>query len=156
MKRIVLAIILVLVAVSAGAQVNLYSPKLICGRATDVETSSFLAAPGSYFTAINVHNPNGANVTIRKRFSLGRPGEQVGALSNFVSTTIPTGRTILIECRNIWGHLGIAAGTFVEGVVEIRAIGGEVDVVGVYTTAPPNGGVSSILMERVPRRVVPN
>jgi hypothetical protein len=151
MKPFVLAISLTLLATAASAQSSLYSAKLICGKTTNAEASTFLAAPGSYFTAINVHNPSTANAGIRKRFTLGKAGEQVGAISNFVSMTLPPARTMLIECRNIWGHLGIPAGTFIEGFVEIRA-NVELDVVGVYTTAPANGGVSSIMMERVPRR----
>ena len=156
MKRIILlAITLILVAGSASAQTSLYSAKFVCGRATNTEIATFTVAPGSYFTAINVHNPapTGNNATIRKRFSVGRPGEQAGPLSQFVSTPLPPARTMLIECRNIYAHLNIAVGTFIEGVVEIRGINAELDVVGVYTVAPPNGGVSSITMERVPRRV---
>ena len=150
MKRLILGITFILIAGSALAQ-PLYSAKFVCGRPTAAEVAGFAVAPGSYFTAINVHNP-GANVTIRKRFSVGRFGEQLGPLSGFVSTPLPAARTMIIECRNIYGHLNIAVGTFIEGVVEIRSISTEVDVVGVYTVAPPNGGVSSITMERVPRR----
>src|SRR5688572_27108116 len=151
MKRfILLAVTLILVAGSAFAQ-PLYSAKFVCGRPTAAEVAAFAVAPGSYFTAINVHNPS-ATVTIRKRFSVGRFGEQLGPLSGFVSSPLPAARTLIIECRNIYGHLNIPVGTFIEGMVEIRAINAEVDVVGVYTAAPPNGGVSSITMERVPKR----
>lgn len=151
MKRLILAITFILIAGAASAQ-PLYSAKFVCGKATNTEIATFTVAPGSYFTAINVHNPTATNATIRKRFSVGRPSEQPGQLSNFASTNLPPARTMLIECRDIYGHLGInQLGTFIEGVVEIRA-NVELDVVGVYTAAPPNGGVSSITMERVPKR----
>ena len=151
MRRTILAITLTLLAGSAAAQSSLYSAKLVCGKAGAEQAATFLAAPGTYFTAINVHNPSTANAGIRKRFTLGKPGEQVGAISGFFSVTLPPARTLLIDCRNVWGHLGIPAGTFIEGFVEIRS-NVELDVVGVYTAAPPNGGVSTLAMERVPRR----
>ena len=151
MKRFILAMAMTLVASSAMAQASLYSAKFVCGRTTNTEAAAFIAAPGQYFTAINVHNPStGTNAGIRKRFSVGRPGEQPGPLSGFVSTPLPPARTMLIECRNIYGHLNIPVGTFIEGYVEIRS-NIELDVVGVYTTAGTTG-VSSIEMERVPRR----
>jgi len=153
MKRFILAITLILIASAASAQVQfLYSAKFVCGKSGNTEIATFTAAPGSYFTAINVHNPSGVASNIRKRFSVGRLGEQPGQLSQFFPMLLPPGTTGEIECRSIYGHLNIPLGTFIEGFAEIRS-NVELDVVGVYTTAPVNGtGVSSILMERVPKR----
>jgi hypothetical protein len=35
-----------------------YAAKFVCGRATP---TNLIVAPGQYFTAINVHNPNGSS-----------------------------------------------------------------------------------------------
>jgi len=155
MKRFILAITLILVASSAFAQVLpvRYAAKFVCGMAGNTEIATFTAAPGRYFTAINVHNPATINANIQKRFSVGRLGEQPGPLSAFFPMLLPPSRTSEIECRSIYGHLNIPLGTFIEGFVEIRS-NVELDVVGVYTTGGPVPGspVTSILMERVPKR----
>ena len=150
MKRLILAIALTLIAGSAAAQ-HLYSAKFVCGKTNNDHTVTFTAAPGQYFTAINVHNPSTtATANIRKRFSVGRLGERPGPLSGFFSMTLPPGTTGIIECRSIHAETNIPIGTWIDGFAEIRS-NVELDVVGVYTVAGTQG-VSSILMERVPRR----
>ena len=49
----------------------------------------------------------------------------------------------------------MAPGPFIEGfvVLQIQPTSRELNVVGVYTAAPPNGGVSTLHMERVPGRI---
>ncbi len=150
MKRFLLALLLTFTTGAAFGQV--YAAKFVCGKATANEINNFVAAPGSYFTAINVRNAAATQITIRKRFSLGLRDEKVGKLSGFFSTTIPPAQTMLVDCGNIWKHMGIAAGTFIEGYAELRPIGGDIDVVSVFTVTPPGGGVASIHTERVPRR----
>jgi len=153
MKRLILAITLVLIAGSAFGQ-PLYSAKFVCGQTTPANIATWNAAPGRYYTAINVHNPNSVVVTIRKRFSVGQPNEVPGALSAWFSMNLPPSRTMQIDCRNIWGHIPAPLGSFQEGFVEIRSTA-ELDVVGVYTVAPLGPAVTSIVsmhMERVPKR----
>lgn len=150
MKRLVLAVSFTLIAGAASAQEFLYSAKFVCGKTTNDHTASFTAAPGSYFTSINVHNPSGVQANIRKRFSVGRLGEQPGPLSPFFPMVLPPARTSEIECRSINAHLNIPIGTFIEGFAEIRS-NVELDVVGIYTVAGAAGSVS-MHMERVPKR----
>jgi hypothetical protein len=151
--------VLVLAAVSAQAQtpqMRQYAAKFICGRATDAQVATFLAAPGSYFTVINVHNPAlSASLEFRKKFTVGLPDEKPGKISEFFGAGLKADATMQIECRNIYGHLGIASPTFIEGfvVLEIKDVKQELDVVGVYTAAPPNGGISTLHMERVAGRI---
>src|SRR5947208_16487195 len=112
MKRWLL-LSLLLLPVAASAQFR-YSAKFVCGRPTPVETGSMAVAPGTYFTAINIHNlSTNGNASLRKRFSSGNINERVGRLGPFISATIPPGQTILIDCREVLGHLGGPA--FAEG-----------------------------------------
>lgn len=153
MKRLILAIAVALLASSASAQGFLYSAKFVCGQTNAANAATWNAAPGRYFTAINVHNPSTVVSNLRKRFSVGEPNEVVGPLSQWFGMNLPPSRTMQIDCRNIWGHLNMAPGNFIEGFVEIRS-NVELDVVGVYSAGPPAAGapVSSILMERIPKR----
>jgi hypothetical protein len=59
-----------------------------------------------------------------------------------------------IDCRNIYGHLGIVPGTFIDGfvVIQLPSAVPQLDVVGVYTAAG-NAGVSTMHMERVAGRI---
>jgi len=57
-----------------------------------------------------------------------------------------------IDCPNIWRHLGMQPGTFIDGFAVIESTG-ELDVVAVYT-AEGLQGVSSIHTERVPFRKI--
>jgi hypothetical protein len=142
------------VAAPAHAQVRQYAAKFICGKTTDAQTGTFLAAPGSYFTVINIHNPAlSAAVEFRKKFTVGLPSEKPGKVSEFFPATLKADETMQTECRNIYGHLGVGVGTFIEGFVVLEIKERELDVVGVYTAAPAGGGVSTLHMERVPGRL---
>src|SRR4029077_4680541 len=104
-------------------QVRQYAAKFVCGKASDAETAAFLAAPGSYFTAINVHNPlRKAGVKFQKKFALGQPAEQPGKVSKFFEAGLGADETMQIDCGDIYKHMGIAAGTFIEGfaVLELK------------------------------------
>jgi len=149
MKRLLL-VSLFLVPAAAFAQVPpRYVAKFVCGRPTTTETSSLAVAPGTYFTAINVHNITGnATANLRKRFSAGQISEKVGRVSDFVSVSIPAGNTILIDCRDILVRIG--APPFAEGVVEIFS-SVDLDVIGVYTTAGGGGAVTTMEIDRVPK-----
>jgi hypothetical protein len=149
MKRL-LYFLLVLIPAAAFAQVPpRYVAKFVCGKATPLEFQSGAIAPGTYFTAINVHNITGnATANLRKRFSAGQISERVGRVSDFVSVSIPAGNTILIDCRDILGRLG--SPPFAEGTVEIFS-SIDIDVIGVYTTVGATGQVTTMEIDRVPK-----
>jgi hypothetical protein len=153
----VLAVI-VLGAATAHAQtlqVRQYAAKFICGKASDEQEKLFLAAPGLYYTAINVHNPALTTaLKFRKKFTVGLPGEKVGKISEFFTVVLKADETMQIDCGDIYGHLGIAPGTFIEGfaVLQVTPVQRELDVVGVYTAAG-GAGVSTLHLERVTGRV---
>ena len=150
MKRL-LFVVLLLIPVAALAQVPpRYVAKFVCGKPTNVETSTLAVAPGTYFTAINVHNITGqVTANLRKRFAAGQVGERVGRVSEFVSVSIPAGNTILIDCRDILGRIG--APPFAEGTVEIFS-NVDLDVIGVYTTVGSSNFVTTMTIDRAPKR----
>ena len=149
MKRLLL-VLLSLVPLAAFAQVPpRYVAKFVCGKATPVEFQSGAVAPGTYFTAINVHNITGnATANLRKRFAAGQISEKVGRVSDFVSVSIPAGNTILIDCRDILARIGNPP--FAEGTVEIFS-NVDLDVIGVYTTLGTSGQVTTMELDRVPK-----
>ena len=146
MRRVILFSILVSLVLSVSASAQTYNAKFVCGK-PDAEIKAFAFASGLYYTSINVH----ANTTtdLRKRFSVALMDEKYGDVSDWISETLPAGRSMQIDCGNIYAHLGIPVGTFIDGFVTIVA--GPLDVVGVYTVDGNAGaGVSSIHTERVP------
>ena len=148
----------VLGAASADAQVQQfrqYAAKFVCGKASEAEDKAFLAAPGVYYTAINVHNPlRLLSVKFKKKFALGQPAEQPGKISTFFDAELKADYTMQIDCGDIYKHMGIPPGTFMEGfaVLELTPTTRELDVVTVIT-ASPGTGVSTLHTERVPSRI---
>jgi hypothetical protein len=157
--RVIVVTVLATVLLGAAAApaqapgVRQYAAKFICGKAGGEQTATFLAAPGSYFTVINIHNPAlTGGVEFRKKFTVGLPNEKPGKVSEFFPASLQADQTMQTECRNIYGHLGVPVGTFIEGFVVLESRERELDVVGVYTAAG-SAGVSTLHMERVPGRV---
>jgi hypothetical protein len=142
-------------AVNASAQqLRQYAAKFVCGKASDEQMKLFNFAPGTYFSTINVHNPALlATAKFQKKFALASPDEKPGKISAFFDVTLKADEAMQIDCGNIYGHLGIIPGTFIEGFVVIQTPAPrELDVVGVYTAAG-NAGVSTLHMERVAGRL---
>src|SRR5437763_6370504 len=123
-----------------------YAVKFVCGK-----TDGPVVAPGQYFTAINVHNPNDHGFGFRKKFAIALPSEKVGRVSKFFDTKLGPDEAFEIDCPDILRHLD--AQGFVKGfaVLETRA---ELDVVAVYTAAGSTGRVETMHIERyTPRRL---
>jgi hypothetical protein len=128
---------------------NQYAAKFVCGKSEEG-----LAAPGQYFTIINVHNPlPNANVNFRKKFALGERNEKVGSITRFWPESLHGDEVMGIDCPNIYKHTGLPEGKFIEGfaVIESRS---ELDVVAVYTAGQDH--VETLHSERVPSRRVAN
>jgi len=128
----------------AQAQQTQYVAKFVIGT-----SNGEVLSPGQYFTAINVHNPTGQAVTIRKRFAIALPGEKPGPISQFASTTIPPGAAIEIDTRDIHRHTNTPPGTFVKGFVVINSTG-RLNVIGVYTATGTSSRIDAMFLERVP------
>jgi hypothetical protein len=158
MRTRILTILVVLAAATAAhaqvRQVRQYAAKFVCGKASDEQIKLFNFAPGEYFTSINVHNPaRRAAVRFQKKFALAESSENPGRISEWFRGALKADEAMQIDCVNIYRHLNIPPGTFIDGfaVIEISTKQ-QLDVVGVYTAAG-NGGVSAMHTERVAGRI---
>lgn len=167
MRPIALAVFVFALAGTTSGQVSdapplpllQYATKFICGVAPPVASSTTnpVAARGRYFTAINVHNPaRAATATVFKKFTVGLPAEQVGAVTQYFEMTLGGDETMQVDCGDIARHLGQPPDAFLEGYAVIESVR-ELDVVAVYTAGTGTGSdVASIHTERVqPRRMPP-
>lgn len=110
-----------------------YAAKFVCGQPNSA-TGSGALVPGLYLTAINIHNPQIANVSLTKKV--------VQALSEDLTPMPPSQRikyTIMpdyafeIDCKDI-ARIGQITMPFFKGFVVIETPK-QLDVVGVYTAA---------------------
>jgi hypothetical protein len=138
-----------------------YSAKFLCGPAFGGEG----VQPGSYSTAINVHNPHNDTIYLFKKAVIAqREDEPRGRISNFRRVALGPDEAIEIDCIDIvrlFGaqqETGVTAPTqqtqtllqttnvtpisslvsFIKGFVVIYATA-PLDVVGVYTASTPVG-----------------
>lgn len=146
-----------LAAAPAAAQSggrNEYAVKYVCG--TNVRPIlSPAVAPGTYYTAINVHNPSGEAVPFVYKVVIAPPGAPGGHTPLAAPFRIGEDGATDVDCGMITRALDAASiphGPFWTGFFVIQAPT-ELDVVSVYTTAQSRTGpVTSIQTERVPVR----
>jgi hypothetical protein len=80
-----------------------YSAKFLCGPAFGKEG----VQPGSYSTAINVHNPHNGRVYLYKKAVIAnREDEDRGRISDFHKVALGPDEAIEIDCIDIYGLLG--------------------------------------------------
>jgi hypothetical protein len=145
-----------------------YAVKAVCGPLNATTTQSQVLTPGTYYTAVNIHNPSTCkHVTFRWKLAIAKPlppvsppsdlaGQEVGGLiSYFQRLTLRPDEAVEIDTQNILAFaksLGMPQ-AFVKGFVVIETPC-ELDVVAVYTASVPagTGGGLSFSTERVPRR----
>jgi hypothetical protein len=112
-----------------------YPVKFVCGDPAGVVPAP--VTPGQYFTAINVHNPNGAAVNIQKKFVLAESElAPFTPPTPFFAKTLAANQAFEIDCPDIRSRLqasGITVPPLFRGWV-VLAADRELDVVGVYTT----------------------
>jgi hypothetical protein len=148
-----------------------YAAKFLCGRleGPDVEGP---VEPGSYSTAINVHNPHGHRVGLRKKaillYDARHPEQAVERPIPPVHGQCPVIKELgpdyglEIDCRDIRevllrtpsGDAGPPAPVFIKGWVVIETLAdAPIDVLAVYTVAPLGATGKqpvSITTDRVP------
>lgn len=129
-----------------------YAVKFVCGK-----SDGRVVAPGSYWTAINVHNPANRRIVLRKKFAVALPNEKAGPVypspSSFFEAILGPDEALEIDCEDILQHLPPQVDALLKGfaVIECEV---ELDVVAVYTAAGADGQVETLDTERVsPRRV---
>jgi hypothetical protein len=124
-----------------------YAVKFVCGQ-SDGE----VVAPGTYSTAINVHNPTYEGIRFRKKIAVALPGQQPGPVSDFFPAKLGPDEAFEIDCPDIFKLAGSDA-AFLKGFVVIES-DVELDVVAVYTAAGATGQVETMHIERVSPRIV--
>ncbi len=119
-----------------------YSAKFVCGTISDsitvspLESSGQPLAPGTYFTAINIHNPNEDVAEFARKAvvtnSQGPVSARIGRLS---LDTLGPNEGIEYDCSEISGLLELdSLPEFLKGFVVIRiSPHTELDVTAVYT-----------------------
>jgi CARDB len=131
--------------VDSGRQPSLqYAVKFVCGK-----PNTPVAAPGLYFTAINVHNPARQPVAFKKKIAVALPGEKAGPVTPFFDVKLGPDEALEIDCPDILKHA--RARDFLKGFVVIET-SFELDVVAVYTAAGSIRQVETLFLERVPPR----
>ena len=124
-----------------------YAIKFVCGK-----SDGRVLAPGTYWTAINVHNPGAGPVVFQKKFAIALPNEKAGPVSQFFRALLNPDEALEIDREDIFRHAPLQA-DFLKGFVVIES-DIELDIVAVYTAAATDGQVTTLDLERVsPRRL---
>jgi hypothetical protein len=124
-----------------------YATKFVCGR-----SGGKVVAPGTYFTAVNVHNPGRTAIQLAAKVAVALPEMQAGPVSKFHRARLGPDEAMEIDCSDIRTFAETEEG-FLKGFVVVESES-ELDVVAVYTAAGPNKLVETLHLERVPPRRV--
>ena len=128
-----------------------YAAKYVCiDDPQTLEEAPSLVAPGTYWTAINIHNPTPHEVRVYWKVAGAGPDGQCGRMHGFFPMNLGPDCATRIDCSTIAARVGLDP-TTIDGFVVIRS-GVELDVVAVYTAAGPDGAVGNLDVERVPPR----
>ena len=123
-----------------------YAVKFVCGK-----SEGRILSPGTYFTAVNVHNPTYATIRLRKKFAVGLPSEKAGPVTRFFNAKLGPDQALEIDTEDILRHIG-SNDPFAKGFVIIES-DTDLDVVAVYTASGRDGQVVAMHTERVhPRK----
>src|ERR1041385_2878665 len=122
--------------------VNEYAVKFVCGT-----PDRPAAAPGRYFTAINVHNPNPDTVQVRRKYAFTLAGEQPGPIVwDRRPLSVMPDQALEIDCTGI---TRVRRAPFLKGFAVLLSPL-PLDIVAVYTAAGSTGRVETMDIERVP------
>jgi hypothetical protein len=133
---------------SIGGQF-VYAVKFLCGtiphNPADPQEAlpGFPLAPGTYRTAINIHNPNTVRVQFTKLALITNPqGKPRGKVGKAVAETLRVEQGLEVDCENIYELLASSptAAPFIKGFVVIKSRR-QLDVTAVYT-------MKNIVLER--------
>lgn len=132
-----------------------YPVKFICGR-DNAPLRDAQVAPGRYFTAINIHNPDLREAqTLWYKVAVALPELQAGTVTKFVRATLEADRSVEIDCPTIRRRVADEE-LFHKGFVVIVSEE-PFDVVAVYTTSTrllSPEEIETMDIERVkPRRI---
>jgi hypothetical protein len=129
------------IAVTVANQLQ-YAAKFVCGKPPDQS-----AAPGRYFTTVNVENPSNGMVSFRKRFTAGLAEQKPGPISKYYSAQLEGGRAFRVECPEIMEALSVTD-SFVEGFLVFETPD-PLNIVAVYSAAGQSGFVETLDVQPV-------
>lgn len=124
-----------------------YAVKFVCGK-----QDGNILAPGSYWTAINVHNPSADSVVFRFKAALTAPNLEQGPISKFHRAKLGPDGALEIDCDDVRRLFDMEKG-FAKGFIVIQSPS-ELDVVAVYTASGSDKRVETFHTERVPARQI--
>ena len=124
-----------------------YAVKVVCGKA-----GGEILSHGHYYTAVNIHNPSGEKVTLRKTISTALPGERAGRVVDAGRATLGPYESFEIDCPDLQVYLKQQGCCFVKGFLILESLS-PLEVVAVYSASGADGHVVSIHTERVPARI---
>lgn len=132
-----------------------YPVKFLCGR-DNAPLLEAQVAPGRYFTAVNVHNPDlGKAQTLWYKVAVALPELQAGTVTKFIRATLQADQAVEIDCPTIRRRVADEE-LFHKGFVVIVSEE-PFDVVAVYTTSTRITSpeeIETMDIERVkPRRI---
>lgn len=78
-----------------------YTAKFVCRKPISPDTVMPPVAPGTYYTAINVHNPSNRSVGFRKKFAVALPCERAGEVRGFFEAKLGPDEALEIDCQDI-------------------------------------------------------
>jgi hypothetical protein len=123
-----------------------YAAKFLCTAnipGTSQTTSALL--PGSYQTAVNIHNPQRRTVELRTKLAVAS-----GEISKFINGKLESDAATRVDCGNV-DNYGLRLIHGFEGFLVVESTH-SLDVVAVYTAGARGAEVSSIDVEQVPER----
>jgi hypothetical protein len=123
-----------------------YAAKFLCTAnipGTSQTTSALL--PGSYQTAVNIHNPQRRTVGLRTKLAVAS-----GEISTFINGKLESDGATRVDCSSVPNY-GLHLIHGFEGFLVIESTH-SLDVVAVYTAGARGAEVSSIDVEQVPER----
>lgn len=133
-----------------------YAVKLVCGVVVaPAGGAPTPVAPGRYWTAINIHNPDKCHeARFRWKVAVAEPGK-AGPVSKYRTLILGPDMALEIDCPQVAQTFPPPPPAFVKGYVVIES-DIELDVVAVYSgTQGTNTLLSSFHTERVQPRCVP-
>jgi hypothetical protein len=136
-----------------------YAVKLVCGNvAAPAKGAPTPLAPGQYWTAINIHNPEKCrNATFRWKVAVAPTLNQSPAPTPIFQRprTLRPDEAVEIDCQQVMATFPAPSPAFVKGYVVIES-DIELDIVAVYTGAQNVGApLNTFHTERVQPRCVP-
>jgi hypothetical protein len=136
-----------------------YAVKVVCGlaKADMPGTPPTPVAPGRYWTAINIHNPDKCrSARFRWKVVVARPLGEEPAVPVFQrEQVVGPDQAVEIDCDLITKVLPLPAPDFVKGYVVLES-DSELDVVAVYSGGQAGcAALSGFHTERIPARQVP-